>query len=567
MNVKIQSSGIAGCQNTGSCRGYAVYLEHETKQKHELGMDDDIIPFYDMGGRAIDRDTVIEHIDSNRSGLHANDAKFFSQIISFSEEEVGAMGGSREERIEAVHAFVEKTMDNYAERFGFGGESPHMGLCYYYTIHEYRDGDDNALKPGLHVHMIISRKDVSGKYKLSPMTNHRKGSLGIIKRGFNRDDYFQQCESTFDRMFSYARPVDQSYRYYNTMIHGTAKQKREQMDRLAQQREISGNISRALSNRAIRLAKEATRESPLSPNEFWNSYHSYYKPQIDALKSVCDRAFTMYSDAKTKYHIRSVEIDSLYRDLETIYKSMNSITDRINREYECDKRIDNFVNLVTEVNPIAGLVLAITVRILRVSNKEKDIATRMEFRRRALAIQREIAELQKQQLELKNARNDSLRQYISVKDERESLKKQVSILKGELSRHLAPGLSLDSLEKGYQQHKLKKAIEEVPKKEIKTSDLVLDLLTKSPNKIMLDVEMASSGVLISPIYSDKGGVADFKITRGGEIIRASQCLDGKNLIECLDKWQMLTGEKPTYKIEEELNNEKLIKQNTWKMKI
>ena len=37
MNVKIQSKGIAGGHNTGSCLGYANYLEHENNEKVEAG--------------------------------------------------------------------------------------------------------------------------------------------------------------------------------------------------------------------------------------------------------------------------------------------------------------------------------------------------------------------------------------------------------------------------------------------------------------------------------------------------------------------------------------------------
>ena len=44
MNVKIQSRGIAGGHNSGSCGGYAAYLEHENIEKAEAGMQDQQIP-------------------------------------------------------------------------------------------------------------------------------------------------------------------------------------------------------------------------------------------------------------------------------------------------------------------------------------------------------------------------------------------------------------------------------------------------------------------------------------------------------------------------------------------
>ena len=60
MNVKIQSKGIAGGHNTGSCLGYANYLEHENNEKVEAGMMDSTIPFFDPFGAAVNKMELVK---------------------------------------------------------------------------------------------------------------------------------------------------------------------------------------------------------------------------------------------------------------------------------------------------------------------------------------------------------------------------------------------------------------------------------------------------------------------------------------------------------------------------
>ena len=62
MNVKIQSQGIAGGHNSGSCGGYASYLEHENIEKAEAGMHDQQIPFFNPYGAPVDRSLVVKSL-------------------------------------------------------------------------------------------------------------------------------------------------------------------------------------------------------------------------------------------------------------------------------------------------------------------------------------------------------------------------------------------------------------------------------------------------------------------------------------------------------------------------
>ena len=239
MNVKIQSRGIAGGKNTGSCSGYVNYLEHENKEKEEAGMADQQIPFFDSDGSPVTKAEVIESLDLNVSQLHRDDAKFYSVIISFSDEEVEAMGQSREEVLANAHVVVEKAMDLYARNFDCDRVSSHSDIKYYYIMHECRGESE----PGLHIHIAVSRKDATSTYKLSPMTNHRGGNSGVIKRGFNRDAFYRSCEQMFDKSFAFDRSLDRSYDYYNTMKHGSLEQRESMIREVVKQSQLIQQIN------------------------------------------------------------------------------------------------------------------------------------------------------------------------------------------------------------------------------------------------------------------------------------------------------------------------------------
>jgi hypothetical protein len=58
-------------------------------------------------------------------------------------------------------------------------------ILYYAKVHHERNRETG--KEDLHAHIIVSRKDVSNKLKLSPATNHRGTQKGAVKGGFDRE--------------------------------------------------------------------------------------------------------------------------------------------------------------------------------------------------------------------------------------------------------------------------------------------------------------------------------------------------------------------------------------------
>jgi len=77
--------------------------------------------------------------------------------------------------------------------------------------------------PQTHVHIIVSRKDMSNKYSLSPGSKYRMSETVFngksIKRGFDRDRFYSVSEKTFDKLFGYHRNYAETYQARKTFIN------------------------------------------------------------------------------------------------------------------------------------------------------------------------------------------------------------------------------------------------------------------------------------------------------------------------------------------------------------
>lgn len=560
MYPKLQSQGLAGGPNTGSCAAYAYYLEHENNWKKKKGHRKDIIPFYDQDGDAVSVGTVINTIDANKQGLHVDDAKFYSLVINPSEKEAAKLGATREERLESIREIVDKMMDRYAVGFGKEQIKSHNDLLYFYTIHEYREDEEGNLRPGIHVHIIVSRKDLNGQYKLSPMTNHRGKTAGVIKSGFNRDAFYRDCESIFDNAFNYQRRIIESYDYLNTLAHGSDAEKTVMIRAAVKEEKICENITAALARRASRLAEEAAsaeakrqREEELARmdadkkkrNEFWNSYHSYYKPTLEELNKQCNATFSLFRDLKDQRIDVQADIDEQYLRL----KHINGIIHQKHQQmYDAKMHKDlvtAFALMVASANPIAallvGLVLLIAVDAKNLENKE-DVRA---LRQRADEIRKGIEALRDKQEKLGFAQQDSLRQYIKVKDEKNELNVKLQELRNELEPK-KEAISLDSQEKDIANRK------EAPKEPSVSQTLhalgIYGQLMSAETRLDLDLELLTVNTVIEPVFHPNGGVADLHIIANNEKVLASTTCSDEKLTAMLDKWCELTEQTPAHRI-------------------
>jgi hypothetical protein len=215
MNVKIQGGGNGTYANTGSCVAVTNYLQHEDLERMKKG--EEVQPFFNQFRDYVSAREVTFKIDNNKAKLSRTDAKFYVITVSPSEKELRCMGGTPQERAEALRRYIRQdVMRNYAEGFGKGLRSDDVE--YYAKIHFNRDGDSDS---DMHAHIIVSRKDRSNTRKLSPKTNHTgKKNCGNVKGSFDRTDFFRKCESSFDRRMGFDREPEESFDYLNAVKNG-----------------------------------------------------------------------------------------------------------------------------------------------------------------------------------------------------------------------------------------------------------------------------------------------------------------------------------------------------------
>lgn len=561
MNVKIQSTGIAGGQNTGSCLGYASYLEHENNEKVEAGMMDTTIQFFDPFGAAVSKMELVKSIDANTSQLHRDDAKFYSVILSFSDEEVKAMGGTRDEILEGVHKVVKGAMDLYAGNFKCDDIRSHADLKYYYTIHEYREG----FTPGLHVHVIVSRKDATNSRKISPMTNHRGGNRGVIKRGFDRDAFYRSCEQMFDKSFGFNRKTENSYDYYNTMKHGSVEQRESMIREVVRESDVMKEVNASILRYVEQLAneshvpeaqKEYMRQQEAQPKEkramntFWNTYHSYYQPLLTSVKESCNNAFSMYTAARDKYGICSEKISQKYDQLKTVYAEINRLQKEINDAKASKACIKGFCLLISAVNPAPAIILALVGCMLAESRKRTSIAQIRGLREQARNIRNDIENLKVKQEGLKQIKSDTLKQYIDVKDERQSLKEELNTLKDMLQK--SSSLSeetLKGLKKLVQEGQLMKTVDATRQNSHPDFGASFyQIFAGSCDKLEMDLNLLTQNFGCEPHFHPNGGVSDLRVIHKGQTYYASDLFTPERVTNMLNKWETMTGQRPAYKI-------------------
>ena len=198
--------------NSGSIRQLANYLEHEDLERIEKGIYTE--GFFNLTDDNIHKSKVIKDIDTNIGQLLKTDAKFFAIHVSPSENELRAMGNTEQEKAEAMKRYIREVfIPEYAKNFNKGLSE--ADIKFYGKIHFDRSRSDN--EQNMHCHLIVSRKDQTGKKKLSPLTNHKNTKNGVIKGGFDRVNLFLQVELGFDWLFSYNRQQTESFNHRNVM--------------------------------------------------------------------------------------------------------------------------------------------------------------------------------------------------------------------------------------------------------------------------------------------------------------------------------------------------------------
>jgi len=245
--------------NKGSSSGLVHYLEKENRiyNKDE--------PEYWFNGQQVKIDPYVamRTIDNNIAKLGKDDAKFFLLNISPSQKEIAFLkeqygeGGAKDQ----MKGFAVRVMDAYAQNFKRESISSHEDLIWFGKLENYRyyTHNDPEVKQGfkkrgdrkegeqMHVQVIVSRKDVTNKIKLSPMNTSRGKNEDHSKKMGQFDRVaFKQCgEALFDELFEFERQLKDTMAYANAQKNGSLAE-RVQME-TQNQKEEAAHLNTSLS--------------------------------------------------------------------------------------------------------------------------------------------------------------------------------------------------------------------------------------------------------------------------------------------------------------------------------
>lgn len=254
-----------------SVADFVAYLEKENEGKST----DEMEHFFNQYGEKNSSKEVISGIDNNTAKLKKIEPKFYSITVNPSRYELNRL----ENHTEELKRYTREVMKDYAKSFNreINGQPVTVDDIKYYAKIEYQrtyKGTDKAIKENApfygeivrlkyeigqiergeiqgsiknkqqqikklekdapyqlngqmilrgmakegsqsHIHIIVSRKDRSNKYSLSPGSKYKASQVimngKIVKRGFDRDQFFLTSEKTFDKLFNYKRNYVESY--------------------------------------------------------------------------------------------------------------------------------------------------------------------------------------------------------------------------------------------------------------------------------------------------------------------------------------------------------------------
>jgi len=253
INITASETG----NNKGSCGALVHYLEKENRIAEKAGKNEN---WFNGDDQDIKRHTVRMDIDNNVAKLGRDDSKFFLVNISPSQKEIRHLISlyGEEGAKEKLKEFAVSVMDRYAQNFNRPGIASNKDLLWFgklenYRYYGYKDKEvqsgqkkrgERKEGPQMHVQVIVSRKDITNRIKLSPQNTSRgKNAVHSRKMGqFDRTSFKQSGESLFDEMFDFERNLKESMKYANVMKNGTLEQRVKMISREKEQ-EISEEYS------------------------------------------------------------------------------------------------------------------------------------------------------------------------------------------------------------------------------------------------------------------------------------------------------------------------------------
>ncbi len=270
MYITITTQKLGGTYSQSSA-DFVGYLEKENQGLEQEDME----CFFNQYGDGISAKEVIKEIDGNTAKLKKIEPKFYSITVSPSKYELSRIQNSSEE----LKRYTRELMKDYVSSFNREINGRPIGIDdikYYAKIEHQRNykGTDVQIKENQpyaskilqlktdirkiengtmtgnkdekekeigklereaphqqdgkrvvqgmaksgnqsHIHIIVSRKDASNTFSLSPGSKYKASETEMhgkaVKRGFDRDSFFEKAEKTFDKTFGYHRNIAETY--------------------------------------------------------------------------------------------------------------------------------------------------------------------------------------------------------------------------------------------------------------------------------------------------------------------------------------------------------------------
>jgi hypothetical protein len=237
MYINITDSETADYK--GSSNGLVHYLDKENRADKEKQPE----LWFNQERSNIASFDAMQALDNNVAKLMKTDAKFFLINISPSQKEIAFLKEKYGEQGAKEHlkAYAIKIMDEYALNFKRPGINSAKDLLWFGKLenHRYYNQKDPEVKQGLkkrgerksgeqvHIQVIVSRKDITNKIKLSPMNKSRgRNAEHSQKIGqFDRSAFKQSGETVFDKQFDFDRGLDETFRYANAKKKGSLEER------------------------------------------------------------------------------------------------------------------------------------------------------------------------------------------------------------------------------------------------------------------------------------------------------------------------------------------------------
>lgn len=264
---------------SNSVTDYVAYLEKENEGLEQENQEN----FFNQTEDEISPDEVIKEIDINTAKLKKKEPKFYSIMVSPSQRELKKIANNPN----ALKTYTRELMKDYAKSFYRENPVTVDQIKYYAKIEyerTYRGFEKQVLENALyrkeiaklrndirkvargemeedikkieqrieklreeaphkingqmivagmkkegnqsHIHIIVSRKDVTNSFSLSPGSKYKASEVEMhgkkVPRGFHRDQFYEKSEQVFDKLFGYERNFVETYRAKKILIKNPA---------------------------------------------------------------------------------------------------------------------------------------------------------------------------------------------------------------------------------------------------------------------------------------------------------------------------------------------------------